>query len=38
MSLVYGVAIARKDIATIDQPIAQFIPAHAAAFRDLGAP
>ncbi|MBK9409745.1 MAG: prolyl oligopeptidase family serine peptidase [Gemmatimonadetes bacterium] len=34
VSLVYGVAIARKDIATIDQPIAQFIPAHAAAFRD----
>jgi CubicO group peptidase (beta-lactamase class C family) len=31
VSLVYGVAIARKDISTIDQPIAQFIPAHAAA-------
>ena len=34
VSLVYGVALARKDIATIDQPIARFIPAHADAFRD----
>ena len=34
VSMVYGVALARKDIATIDQPIAPFIPAHAAAFRD----
>jgi CubicO group peptidase (beta-lactamase class C family) len=28
------VALARRDIATIDQPIARFIPAHAPAFRD----
>jgi CubicO group peptidase (beta-lactamase class C family) len=34
VSMVYGVALARKEIATIDQPIAPFIPAHAAAFRD----
>ena len=34
VSMVYGVALARKDIATIDQPIAPFILAHAAAFRD----
>jgi dipeptidyl aminopeptidase/acylaminoacyl peptidase/CubicO group peptidase (beta-lactamase class C family) len=34
VSLVYGVALARKDIASIDQPIAPFIPAHADAFRD----
>ncbi len=34
VSLVYGVAIARKDIASIDQPIAQFLPAHIDAFRD----
>ncbi len=34
VSLVYGVALARKDITTIDQPIARFIPAHADAFRD----
>lgn len=34
VSLVYGVALARKDIATIEQPIAKFIPAHADAFRD----
>lgn len=34
VSMVYGVALARKEIATIDQPIAPFIPAYAAAFRD----
>ncbi len=34
VSLVYGVALARHDITTIDQPIAPFIPAHADAFRD----
>ncbi|MEY3273535.1 MAG: hypothetical protein RLZZ341_2441, partial [Pseudomonadota bacterium] len=30
----YGHTLARKDITTIDQPIARFIPAHAPAFRD----
>ena len=34
VSLVYGVALARNDITTIDQPIAPFIPTHADAFRD----
>jgi CubicO group peptidase (beta-lactamase class C family) len=34
VSLVYGVALARNDITTIDQPIAPFIRTHAAAFRD----
>ena len=33
-SLVYGVAIMRGAITTIDQPIARFLPAHASAFRD----
>lgn len=33
-SLVYGVAITRGAITTIDQPIARFLPAHAKAFRD----
>jgi CubicO group peptidase (beta-lactamase class C family) len=34
VSLVYGVALARHDITTIDKPIAPFIPTHADAFRD----
>lgn len=33
-SLVYGVAITRGAITTIDQLIARFLPAHANAFRD----
>lgn len=33
-SLVYGIAIMRGAITTIDQPIARFLPAHASAFRD----
>ncbi len=34
VSLVFGVALARHDLATIDQPIAPFLPSHTTAFQD----